>query len=480
MPTVATNPSPISRRMNGLPGWSELIGLMLIGLMIFQGIDRWLHVSTLGFPSLCIMVALVPYLLLRGGKVGRLFVMLSVLSAGLALIRLENAPEVLTEALTRAAFFQAFLTAVFTLQEAASRSSTINRVGLFLISQPLRKQSILTLLGTNLMALMMNMGSLVMIGTLARDRMVNDDTGDSGATERGWMTAVAALRGFSPTATWSPLALPPVFLSSLYPEVSLAETMMVGVVISVAILAVSCLFTFWQAAAIARKNHAPDAEAVPLPGRSIARLTLLLSAIFAAIYLSAHRLEMSTSAAVLVIIPVTSCLWLTVGQGHTFGSLVEGPLQNMVFHRLPIQAAETSVIVSAAFLGPVLIALFPMEEAAQVVIGAHLSGAWLLSLIFLGIIALAMIGLNPVLTSTLAIAVLGDPGNFGLTPLMIITVILPAWALAAQFSPYTGTATIVSRMFNVSPERLVFVRNGPFMVLSLTLALLAIHVSHPR
>ena len=117
-----------------------------------------------------------------------------------------------------------------------------------------------------------------------------------------------------------------------------------------------------------------------------------------------------------------------------------------------------------------------MQEAAQVVVSAHLTGAWLLSLIFLATIALAMIGLNPVLTSTLVVAIIGDPATFGVTPINVVAVLLTAWALAAQFSPYTGTAAIVSRMFNVSPVRLIFVQNGPFMVLSLGIALTGIYL----
>lgn len=469
-----TDPSP--RSSTRLPDWSAMIGILLICLVVFQGIDNWLDVTTLGLPSALIMIAIVPYLLVRGGKVGRLFVMLSLLTAAVALVRLEDAPALLKEALIRAAFFQAFLTAVFTLQEAASRSESINRVGLFLISQPLRKQSVLTLIGTNVMALMMNMGSLVMIGTLARDRMASDDDGATGATERGWMTAVAAIRGFSPSVTWSPLALPPVLLSSLYAGVSLTETMMIGLAISLVIFVVSCLFTFGQATAILRKGTTPFVEALALPVSSVAKLIALLITIFTAIYFSAHQLDMSTSAAVIVIIPVTSCLWLIFGLGHSIGTLIEGPLKNMVFQRLPSQAAETSVIVSAAFLGPVLVKLFPMQEAAQVVVSAHLTGAWLLSLIFLATIALAMIGLNPVLTSTLVVAIIGDPATFGVTPINVVAVLLTAWALAAQFSPYTGTAAIVSRMFNVSPVRLIFVQNGPFMVLSLGIALTGIYL----
>ena len=115
-----------------------------------------------------------------------------------------------------------------------------------------------------------------------------------------------------------------------------------------------------------------------------------------------------------------------------------------------------------------------MDQIAQAVLNMHLSAFTLMALVFITIMGLAMIGLSPVLTTTLAIAVIGDPSNFGLSPITIVAILLTAWALAAQFSPYTGTATIASRMFEVSVERLVLVRNGPFMVLTLILVLFGI------
>ena len=473
MPATA-HASPFFRRLPKLPNWPALVGILLICLILFQAIQSWCRVEWMQIPSLIIMVAMVPYLILHGSKVGKVFVVLSIIIALVAFFRLSNAPEVLAAALLRAAFFQAFLTAVFTLQEAANRSTDINRVGLYLISQPLRKQSILTLLGTNLMALMMNMGSLVIIGALARDRMKNDETRGTGTTERGWMTAVAAIRGFSPSATWSPLALPPVFLSSLYLDLSLGHTMQVGFAISVIILTVSCLFTYLEASLILRRGGVPYVDAVPFPGHSILKILLLLTGIFTSIYFIAHGLDISTSAAAFVIIPVTSCLWILLGRGYNISELINGPMKNMVFLQLPTQAAGTSVIVSAAFLGPVLVELLPMDQIAQAVLNMHLSAFTLMALVFITIMGLAMIGLSPVLTTTLAIAVIGDPSNFGLSPITIVAILLTAWALAAQFSPYTGTATIASRMFEVSVERLVLVRNGPFMVLTLILVLFGI------
>jgi len=102
------------------------VGILLLALMMLEGARAWLHLDRAFLPSLCPMVAIVPYLMLQAGKVGRLFFMLSILAAGIATMRLDNSAEVLGEALSRAAFFQAFLIAVFTLQEAAYRSATIN------------------------------------------------------------------------------------------------------------------------------------------------------------------------------------------------------------------------------------------------------------------------------------------------------------------------------------------------------------------
>lgn len=451
------------------------MGVLLLALMMLEGARACLHLDRAFLPSLCLMVAIVPYLMVQAGKVGRLFIMLSILMAGIAAMRLENSAEVLGEALSRAAFFQAFLTAVFTLQEAAYRSATINQIGLYLISQPLRKQSILTLLGTNAMALMMNMGSLVMIGALARDRAAGNQPSGSGASQRSEMTAVAAIRGFSPSAMWSPLALPPVFLSSLMSGVTPGEAMRVGFVLSMAVLIFSCLFTYLQGSIVLHRHAVPTVDARRLPLASMMRLALLLCGIFLAIYLATEELALSSSAAVMIIIPLTSCLWMVVGQGHSLTSLVTGPLRSMATIRLPRQAAETSVIVSAAFLGPVIVELFSIRVVAQAVQDANFSAFTLLSLAYLAVLALAMVGINPVLTTTLAVAVIADPAAHGVSPLALIAILSAAWAMAAQFSPYTGTATIIGRLFDIPAERLVLVRNGPFMAVTILLSLAGIY-----
>ncbi|WP_372530015.1 hypothetical protein [Oricola sp.] len=446
-----------------------LVGHLLLWLMLLQGASAWLHLAYLQSATALIMILIVPYLALRGGKVGRVFIALSVLFSVLALIRLDTPVATLSTAMTRAAFFQAFLTAVFMLQDAAMRSYSMNQIGLFLISQPILKQSILTLLGTNLMALMMNLGSLVMIGTLARNRESGSPLSSLENSPSVWITAVSALRGFAASVTWSPLALPPVFLTSLYPTVGLGTTMLVGAAFSVVILIISLLFTLGQAALSYRQDGFPDVQPRKLPRRPIANLASLLVIIFIAIFVAAGTLDISTSSAVTVIIPVTAMLWMIKAHKGSLRTLLRDRFPSIMHDQVPRQAAQTSVIVSAAFLSPVLVALFPVDLVSNALAAAQISAPVLLSSIFLAVILLGMVGINPVLSTSLAAAIFPDPVRYGATPLSMIVILAIGWALAAEFSPYTGTTTIISRMLGISAERLVFEKNGLFLFMSLAI-----------
>jgi len=465
------DPPAASRTRNPLSVYRSGIGLLLVALVVTEGVGAWLHAEFITAGGALLMLAILPWLLVQGSKMGRLFVAASVLGA-IAVVLTQDAPlPILASALQRAAFFQAFLIAVFTLQEAAGRSESMAKVGRFLVTQPIRKQALLTLCGTNLMALMMNMGSLVFIGILARDTDADDTTGPK--SERAWITALAAIRGFSPSACWSPLALPPVYLSSLVAAVSLKTTMLVGAVLSAAILLFSVLFTALEV----RKTTLDQPDPAPFPKRSILRISLLLAGLFSLIFFISGQMAVSTSAAVMIIIPAASILWLIALQGYRLRGLVSGPLKGMVLSRLPDQAAATSVITSAAFLGPIIVSLLPVPAITTLLAASSASPSVILSGVLVTIIALSMVGLNPVLTCAIAAGIISQPLNLGIEPIALVAVLLVGWALSAQFSPYTGTATIVSSIFGVSPVTLIFTRNRAFMLSCMALCVATIFVT---
>ncbi|MBV1926409.1 MAG: hypothetical protein KUG62_04575, partial [Rhodobacteraceae bacterium] len=101
----------------------------------------------------------------------------------------------------------------------------------------------------------------------------------------------------------------------------------------------------------------------------------------------------------------------------------------------------------------------------------------ILCVIFLATIALAMIGLNPIITGTIIAGVISQPLDVGIEPISLVAVLLICWALSAQFSPYSGTAMLVGSIFGVSPVILVFRRNRAFIIWCVILILFFICVS---
>ena len=471
--------SPISATSTGATNWALLykgfVGLTLVILVLTEILGSLSDRYDLNGIGSFLLVAIVPWLLIKGNRVGRTFVAASILAAIWVIATEDYAWQILSKSLERAAFFQAFLIAVFSLQEAANRSESMKKVGNFMVTQPIRKQSLLTLFGTNAMALMMNMGSLVMIGILVRDREADQSVGKP-ISERGWTTALAAIRGFSPSALWSPLSLPPVYLASLFPSVSLKQTMAVGIAMSIGILLFSGLFTILEAKKSKISQH-ENITPAPFPRRSFIRLSILIIVVFSHIFFLSEWMSVSTSFAVMVVIPVTSIFWLIALQGFRFRGLVSGPLRNMVIARLPLQAAETSIIISAAFLGPILVTLLPVNELNDAVSVLTLHPALILCVIFLATIALAMIGLNPIITGTIIAGIISQPLDVGIEPISLVAVLLICWALSAQFSPYSGTAMLVGSIFGVSPVILVFRRNRAFIIWCVILILFFICVS---
>ncbi|MFA5538689.1 MAG: hypothetical protein WDA23_05750 [Gemmobacter sp.] len=455
---------------------AAILGVLVLALMVMQGLIGWFGLTVLQIPSIAVMLAVLPLMVLLGSRTARSFIALSAAVFAATLLLVEEPWPVVHEGITRALHFQAFVTAVFTLQEPALRSAMLRDVGLWLLSQPLRRRYTSIMLGTHLLALMMNLGSLVLIGSIAQTRE-GQGTGDSQehALDRKQIP-LAAIRGFSPSSMWSPLALPPAFVASFYPEVPILTVMVWGFGLSILMLAFSYLVMLGETRATLRRTAMIPASAAPrppVPVGSLVMLALTVTLIFGTIETAARSIGMTVSTAVIFITPAAALIWLAIQCRGRPGEIVTGPGRNIVRIRLPQQTSETVVIVAAAFMGPMLLALLPFDNAIRLFGDAPVAPVFA-CLVFLGMVGTGLAGFNPVLTATVAVAVAGDPRSFGLDPLYLILIILTGWALTAQFSPFTTTSIVAARMFDTTPQRLTLVWNGMFFVLSTSLVALVI------
>ncbi|MBV1904378.1 MAG: hypothetical protein KUG58_12165 [Marinosulfonomonas sp.] len=450
-----------------------MVGALLITLMTFQGLSGWFGLEWVQMPSVGILLAVIIYTLIKGNKTARVFILIAAFCGILAVALLDSPMPTIWDGLKRALFFQAFLTALFTLQEAALRSKMLHNIGHFLINQPVRRRSFLLVIGTNVMALMMNIGALVMIGSIAKASEATGQTNVKSDSLEKKQLPLAALRGFPPSSVWSPLALPPVFLATFYPDVELSTVMLYGVCVSLLLLLLSFLVIsveVWIAARSQQISEPLHMAPTRFPTQSVSTLAGTLVMIFGSIVFFSSLLDISVAISVILIIPATSVIWLLLMCRFNIKKFVQDPVRNMVCFRLPQTVSETSVIVSAAFMGPILLQILPVEILADYIITNSIAPALFAAVVFFGMIGMAMVGVNSVLSTTIALAVAGDPLAFGLEPIALILVILTAWALASQLTPFSTTAIMVSKMFDVAPAKLVFQWNGLLWALTMLIA----------
>ena len=450
---------------------ATFLGIMLLAVMFMQGLVGWFFFTSLQMVSAFVMLCIVPIVMLNGSNVARLFILLGLICSFVTYMIVDSPESVIWAGVKRAMFFQAFMTAIFTLQEATLQSSTLRNIGNYLLNQPLKRRSAMILLGTNFLAIMMNIGSLVLIGSIANNKSVK-----TANKQREKQIALATTRGFSPTSLWSPLALPPVFLSSFYPDISTSMLMLYGFGISILLLILSYIVMLFELNILKSKqpelfhsNHKPL-----FPTQSLGSLLAIVIAIFGTIQLVVHLLEIKVSTAVILVIPAISILWLLFQCRWNLHDFLIKPAKNIISIRLPQQAAETSILVSAAFMSPMILALMPYDFMALYINTDTISPSLFLTILFVGIIGFGAIGFSPIITITIAIAITGDPQNFGIDPLYFGLVLLTAWSLCAQLSPFTASTLVVARMFNTTPNNLVFKWNGMFFAISISIISLII------
>lgn len=458
---------------------SYVFGFSVFSLMICQGAYGLVGWEWLNVPSILAFLVSSLFIFIFGSNIAKTFIYICLSMTIATLLLFENPIHVLWESTRRAMFFQAFLTAVFTLQEPAMASSAIKKIGLYLIQKRSLTRSISILLGTNIMSLMMNIGSVVMVGSIAKSSGNNPEK----YVERECydkQDSLASIRGFAPSSSWSPLALPPVFLSTFYPHVPLSSIIFLGFLVSLFILILSLCVTCFEA--WLHKPHFGDSNdffsegASPIPVQSFLSLFLILSFIFLSIKSLSILFEISPSTSVMLVIPTLSFLWMLKHNGFKISENFLTQTQEVIVEKIPQQAISTTVIVSAAFIGPILVMLFPFGELGSYFVRYMTSPQMFLACVFLFVIISGMVGFNPVLSVTILISLAGDLSLFGVTQLEFIVTTLGAWSIAAQTSPFTATTIIAGRLFNLSPNEIVFKWNMLHFILSLMVAVVFLYI----
>lgn len=432
-------------------------------MTVLVAIDEWLGPVLPSAPKDVLVILLLAVLSIGAGWGRLIFVLIGTVLMVMAILSREDSLRLIDDALGSAAFITAFLTAMATLRHASSTSPAIEACGSFLARQPPGRRYGALTLGGHLFGVLLNYGSLVLLGSLAEANARREPNAEiRGHRMRRMLLAVQ--RGFVSTLTWSPLAFALAISTSLVQGARWADAVWPCLISGLLLAALG-----WVLDTIFKPRlSAPPPPRAEATGSWLSLWPLL--ALLAILVLSIGGIQGATGVrtvgVVMVVVPALAFAWLVLqqsGQAPLLGALHHSG--RYVAEDLPGYRGELLLLMMAGFIGTLGSQLIsPLLGAAA--IDFSTVPAWQILIAIVWLVPLTgQMGMNPILSVSLFVPLLPVPEAMGLTPSDMIVAITAGWALGASSSPYAATTLLIGAMGQVSALHVGLRWNGLFTVL---------------
>lgn len=439
-------------RMTGL-----LICAVLAGTVLLRWGAGWAWLPwATGIAFVAAIALMVPRV--RWGR--RAFVVVATILTLAAATRGEAGLAAMGTATLLAAFVASFFSALSTLGKAAESSPAIHRAGQFLAVQPPGRRYAALTLGGQLFSLVLNYGSIQLLGSLAIASLSRD--GDERVRKiRTRRMLLAIERALVSTLTWSPLTYSVTMVTLLVPGVVWGAVLLPGLV-SGAILAA----TGWAMDALSaprRRSGAVRRHEARGSWRDLLPLLFLLFLLGSVVFTIFRLLQIQVPGIVIAVVPVLSVLWLLIqARGRADPGETGRRISRYVFTQLPDMRSEIVLLSMAGYIGSIGSFLFrPFAETIAPALMSAPGWAILSGLIWL-IVATGQIGMNPLLTVTLIVPALPPVQDLGIGQTSMFLALTAGWALNGISTPFSAMAVILGRFSGADPRTVCLKWNGPY------------------
>lgn len=369
---------------------------------------------------------------------------------------------IVVDGLAAAAFIGAFFAALSTLRTVAQTSPAIQHAGTFLAEQkPGRRYAALTL-GGQAFALLLNYGSIQLLGTLAMTNANAEPNAEiRGIRIRRMLLAIQ--RAFVSTLPWSPLSFAMAISISVIPDTSWTQVLVPGLVTSAILAGIGwALDTLFKP----RLSVTPTRTAPREKWGAMLPLLALLAVLVMGVVTLHEMTEVRIVGLIAVLVPMIALVWMVIQHW------AEAPVRNTgarireyVLIELPGYRGELVLLMMAGYIGTVGAHLLgPVMSGA----GLDLSvlPPWVILVSFVWIIPLAgQIGMNPILAVTLIAPLIPAASSLGVQPTALVVAITSGWALSGASSPFTATTLLIGSFAGISAARVGLVWNGAYTLI---------------
>jgi hypothetical protein len=383
--------------------------------------------------------------------------------------------DLLLRAMERAAFLAFFVSALNFLQAAAATSPLVQRSGSALVNQPPGRRYAVLTYGAAVFGVLLNLGTLTLLGTMVKSGVdaARHKTEPRISDIRLKRMTLAILRGFCSIPFWSPLTVTLAIIHASIPEISWFTLLPYSVPLGLAFLTTGWVvdrFAFPRGGQNALKQGDPLSVLIPLIG--------IVVMIPAAAWLLSQILSLSMIAALLLALPILSLGWVAAQNWN------DRPLKaakDRVIHdilpALPVMRSEIAIFASSAFLGALIGPMINAEYLSDIIQSSGLSAGWVLVFSFWLVALCSGIGINPIISVSVACEVLPRLESLSIDPTTVGVMAVGAWTVVVGYSPFSAAVRIAARIINQEAARVGFLWNGIYSILCgaiLTVTLLVI------
>ncbi|MCS6779669.1 MAG: hypothetical protein NZ555_08210 [Geminicoccaceae bacterium] len=379
----------------------------------------------------------------------RLALALGLPAVLLALV--ERRAELLLEGLDQALVYPAFLGTIALVRALAAVHPAVGRARERVRRLPSEARALGFFLGGHLFGAVLTAGSFALLAPLA-------DPGEREA-DRARLAAMA-LRGSCLAVLWSPFFVGMALVSRHLPELPLWQVALLGLALSaLALLLTSALELRGGARFLGPALLALAPLLPPVAGAA------------AAIVLVASITGLASLSAVLLVTPPAALLWLASRPRGTARAVLARTLE------LTGRLAEEMLLVGVVtVLGRVLAGSASIGAAAGPLLASGILPAWLLlGGLLAAIVLLAVLGLHPLATVAITMALL-TAGPPPLTGLALAGLGLLGWALGTMLGSTSLSLLVARSAFELPARALSPGPNGRFVLLFGALAVVVLAV----
>lgn len=381
----------------------------------------------------------------------------------------DLAPTFLT-ALRRTESFYLLFAAIAWLRVPAEISPSIRQAQEMAQSQPPGRRFLVLSLAAQALGAVLNLAGISLLAGVVRDA-------PSEELRRRFTRALT--QGFTAASCWTPFFVAMSVGLSVFPGLRWSDVAPFGVAAAVILAALS----WGMDRLLFHRQDTRAAESSGAGGGAAARfhwrMAVVPVSLFAIVVTLVEEWSLPIPVALVLAAPAYAVAWMgTLTFRRAPLPAVAADLARRVIGGLPGLRGEAMMFLGANLFGAGISTILPPATVGRMLDALALSPDILIVLVLVTILALAAIGVHP-LVPVLVIGEVIPAATLGIPPAVFCAVLVTMWGVGAVISPFSGTTLFMRRVGGLSAWRVAWLWNGPYgIVTTVVLAALLIVTRH--